>query len=230
MSGALEIPTELLVHCGLATGVCAAIGGAVSWHNKDARQARRAILRLQALGIYREIGDEYRVRIFDLWCRSQQLEATDPQDRVFALLSTQKAVNMDMIDYRKGEATVYTEIAAQALNIPVPRITRDGEIVQASEYQLQRTDLHRVSRFLACKFRSPQSSNLPSWVPDWKPIGFNFVPLTRYFTGTASFELPYDHAVIENKVSSVLGLLHERSDSPGIVHIRNYLGRTSRHY
>jgi hypothetical protein len=230
MSGALEIPTELLVHCGLATGVCAAIGGAVSWHNKDARQARRAILRLQALGIYREIGDEYRVRIFDLWCRSQQLEATDPQDRVFALLSTQTAVKMDMIDYRKGEATVYTEIAAQALNIPVPRITRDGEIVQASEYQLQRTDLHRVSRFLACKFRSPQSSNLPSWVPDWKPIGFNFVPLTRYFTGTASFKLPYDHAVIENKVSSVLGLLHERSDSPGIVHIRNYLGRTSRHY
>ncbi|CAN9170273.1 unnamed protein product [Alternaria sp. RS040] len=44
---------------------------------------------------------------------------------------------MNMIDYRKGEATVYTEIAAQALKIPVPMITQDGKIIQASESQLQ---------------------------------------------------------------------------------------------
>jgi hypothetical protein len=203
MSGALEIPTELLVHCGFATGVCVAIREVVC-RDRDVRGTGREILRLFALGVD-QIGREKRVedgpRIFDLWCRSQQLEATDSRDRVFALLSTQTAVGMEMINYRKSEATVYTEIAAAALNILVPRITCEGSILQPSQLKVEWNNLHRISTFLACKFRSPGSSDLPSWVPDWKPIGFDFIPLTRYYTGTASFTYPYDHAIVKDKVS-----------------------------
>jgi hypothetical protein len=233
MSGALEIPTELLVYCGYATGVCVAIGEAVARHNMNVHDIKRVVLRLQALGIYqpgrRKPGKD-DVRIFDLWCRSQQLEATDPRDRVFALLSTQTAVKMDMMDDRKDEATVYTEIATKALNTPVPRITWTGRTVHTSKYQIHRNDMCRVSRFLACKFRSPQSSHLPSWVPDWKPIGFYFVPLTRYYTGTATFTYPYDHASVKDKVSSFIGFLHKILNSLGVVHIRHSPGRACHHY
>jgi len=232
MSGALEISTELLVHCGFATGVCAAIGAVVRCHSREAHEARRLILRPLALSIYqpgRKIVGDGGIRIFDLWCRSQQLEATDPRDRVFALLSTQTAVGMDMIDYSKDEATVYKEIATKALSIPVPAIKRTGERFQAPELQPQSGDLHRVSRFLACKFCSPQPSSLPSWVPDWKPVGFNFVPLTRYYIGTASFRRPYHHAIVKDRVSFHFCLFQDISDYPDVIYIRDYRGRALRH-
>jgi hypothetical protein len=222
MSGALEIPTELLVHFGYATGVCVAIGEAVARHKMDAHDIKRAILRIQALGIYQS---GYDVRVFSLWCRSQRLEATDPRDRIFALLSTQTAVNMDMIDYRKDEATVYTEIATKALNIPVPKIISTGKTVYTSKHQIYENDMRRVSRFLACKFRSSQSSNLPSWVPDWKPSGFNFVPLTRYYYGTTIFRNSSHHAIVEDKVSFLLSFLRERANFPDVVYTRDFLGR-----
>ncbi|KAJ6201151.1 heterokaryon incompatibility protein-domain-containing protein [Bipolaris maydis] len=211
MSGALEISSKLLVHCGYATGVCVAIREAVLGHSTGAHEIEKYILRFQALRIYQFADD---IRIFDLWCWSQQLEATDTRDRVFALLSIQTAVNMDMIDYRKDEATVYTEIAIKALSIPVLRITSTGNTVLTSTHRVHTNDMHRVSRFLACKFRSPQSSNLPSWVPDWKPIGFWFVPLTRYYTGTATFTYPYDHAIVKDKTLSISGIFW---DEPEII-------------
>ncbi|KAH6870814.1 heterokaryon incompatibility protein-domain-containing protein [Alternaria rosae] len=216
MSGALEIPTELLLHCGFATEVCVAIREVVC-RERDVRDTGKAILRLFALGVGqfgREMGVGGGPRIFDIWCRSQQLEATDPRDRVFALLSTQTAVGMEMINYRKSEATVFTEIAATALNILVPRITWIGSVFHPSQLQVERNNLHRVSRFLACKFCSPGSSDLPSWVPDWKPIGFNFVPLTRYYTGTTTFTHPYDHAIVKEKVLYISGTI---LDEPTVI-------------
>jgi hypothetical protein len=83
MSGALKIPTELLVHFGFATGVCVAIREVVLCHSRDAHDTERAILRLQALAVDqlgRKTGGDGNIRIFDLWCRSQQLGATDPRD------------------------------------------------------------------------------------------------------------------------------------------------------
>lgn len=225
VSGELEIPTELLVHCGYATGVCVAIGKAVAMHSMDAHDINKDFLRLQALRIYRFSDD---IRIFDLWCWSQQLEATDTRDRVYALLSTQTAVNMDMIDYCKDEATVYTEIATKALKIPVPRITSTGKLVYTTKHQIRRNDMRRVSRFLACKFRSLQSSNLPSWVLDWKPSEFKFVPLTRYYHNTTILTNSSHHAIVEDRVSFLLSIPYERANSLGFIYIRDLL-RLARH-
>ncbi|XP_014551287.1 hypothetical protein COCVIDRAFT_113303 [Bipolaris victoriae FI3] len=222
MSGALEIPTKVLVDCGYATGVCIAIREAVMRHSMNAHEITNDISRFQALGIYQSSED---IRIFDLWCWSQQLEATDSRDRVFALLSIQTAVNMDMIDYRKDETTVYTEIATKALNILVPRITSTGKTVSTSKHQIHTNDMHRASRFLACKYHSPKSSNLPTWVPDWKPIGLYFVPLTRYYTGTATFTYPYDHAIVKDKTLSISGIVWDEPDI--IIDSRPYMDQLS---
>jgi hypothetical protein len=222
VSGELEIPTELLVHCGYAIGVCVAIRKAVAMHSMDAHDINKDFSRLQSLRIYQSSDD---IRIFDLWCWSQQQEATDTRDRVFALLSAQTAVNMDMIDYRKDEATVYTEIATKALNIPVPRIISTGKLVYTSKHQIHRNDMRRVSRFLACKFHSLKSSNLPSWVPDWKPSEFKFVPLTRYYHNTTIFTKCSHHAIVEDKVSFLLSILYERANSLDVIYNRDLLGR-----
>ncbi|CAN9277835.1 unnamed protein product [Alternaria alternata] len=210
VSGELEIPTELLVHCGYATGVCVAIRKAVAMHSMDAHDINKDFLRLQALRIYQFSDD---IRIFDLWCWSQQLEATDTRDRVFALLSTQTAVNMDMIDYRKDEATVYTEIATKALNIPVPRIISTGKLVYTTKHQIHWNDMRRVSRFLACKFRSLQPSNLPSWVPDWKPSEFNVATTYPLCTSKTGNDAPPESFVKHQHYAVGISCFHEAHGS-----------------
>jgi hypothetical protein len=205
MSGALRIDTDLLVRCAYATGVCAAIGGAVASASCDIRDNRELVLRPLALAIDqrgRTIAGIEDVRIVDLWTRSQLLAATDPRDRVFALLSTQTVVSMGIIDYKKDVDAVYTEIAKIALTTAVPQ----ADWYKTSPCSLSPTPWgegpQRTSRFLACRIRLPSSSSLPSWVPDWRPADFTFVPLTRYFPGSAYFMQNYEHATIDGKVRS----------------------------
>jgi hypothetical protein len=205
MSGDLRIPSDLVVWFAFATGACAAIGEVVASCNGNIRNNRDIILRSFALGLDEHVraitGDE-DTRIVDLWTRSQLLGATDHRDRVFALLSTQTAVNMDIVDYRKDVATVYREIASIALTIRVAQT----DWSRTAPYNLRPSprakNMQRTSRFLACKTRTQHLPSLPSWVPDWRPAGFRFVPLTRYFPGIAWFTHNYSHATVNGKVSS----------------------------
>lgn len=203
MSGPLKIPTKLLIRCVNATAICASIGEAVSAHSRAAASMITIILRSYAVGLYeivRSQAGDSSIRIFDLWTRSQLLEATDPRDRVFALLSTQTAVSLDLIDYNKTVENVYMEIATIALTMPLA--AENWSTVSASPLPTYRcmSGPQRLSRFLACKAQTPHSSALPSWVPDWRPAGFNFVPLTRYYHGSTFFEHQYEHATICGKV------------------------------
>jgi hypothetical protein len=203
MTGDLRIPSGLFVWFAFATGVCNAIGQVVAFHDVNIRNNRDFVLRPFALSIdtqIRAIGAVEDTQIFDLWTRSQLLGATDPRDRVFALLLTQTTVSMDIVDYSKDVPTVFTEIAEIALNTPVPWI----DWYKINPWKLEDSPMsktkERTSRFLACKTTSTHLPRLPSWVPDWRPAGFRFVPLTRYFPGTAWFTQSYSHAIVQGKV------------------------------
>lgn len=203
MTGDLRIPSNLLIWFAFATGACSAIGQVVALHDVNIRNNRDLVLRPFALGIdtkIRATGGVEDTRIVDLWTRSQLLGATDPRDRVFALLSTQTTVSMDMVDYGKDIPTVYTEIAEMALTIPLSWT----DWYRINPWKLENSPLsntkERTSRFLACKTTSTHLPELPSWVPDWRPAEYRYVPLTRYFPGTARFTQTYSHAVVRGKV------------------------------
>jgi hypothetical protein len=204
MTGDLRIRSDRLIWFASATSVCAAIGGIVAFYSVNVRNNRAILSRSFALSIdtrIRAIGAVDDIRIFDLWTRSQLLGATDPRDRVFALLSTQTEVGLDFIDYSKDVVTVYTEITVIALNIRHPWTDWHGiNIYEIEKYSPPATSKERTSRFLACKTETSHTPSLPSWVPDWRPAAFMFIPLTRYFPGTAWFTHDYSHAFIRGKV------------------------------
>jgi hypothetical protein len=203
MSGAVEIRREVLVHCAHATGVCSAIREIVTKYSREPRAALTLIDRALAVSIYQVPPEKHPdggTRIFGLWTRSRLLEATDPRDRVFALLSTQKAVPLDIVDYTKDVVEVYTQIAKIALTLPIRKTKEDPTVQSTLNPWPLGGESQITSRFLACKTRSSHGSNLPSWVPDWRPSDVKFVALTRFYVGTTLFEAPYQHAVFENKV------------------------------
>ncbi|CAO2651348.1 Nn.00g096450.m01.CDS01 [Neocucurbitaria sp. VM-36] len=202
MSGSLGIPTALLIRCAEATATCAHIGAVVISSTANHVNMRPILLRSFAICAHQTassiaIND---VRIFDLWTRSQLLEASDPRDRVFGLLSTQTAVGMNIVDYSKTVETVYMDIARIALTMPVPATDYHRTSPCALPPGPWGSAPQRVSRFLACRTQTSHSSGLPSWVPDWRPAGFTFVPLTRYYPGSAYFTHAYQHATIFGKV------------------------------
>lgn len=203
MSGALEIPSNLLIWFAYAAGAAASMGSAIALCSAQIFSNRRFALRSFGLGLdlyIRATTEDPDTRIVDLWTRSQLLEATDPRDRVFALLSTQTAVNMDIVDYNKDVVSVYKEIARIALFLPVPRTYWYSTTPKVPKHGPATDTMERTSRFLACKTASLHSPTLPSWVPDWRPVDFLFVPLTRFVLGTASFTHKYSHAVVDGQV------------------------------
>ncbi|USP77598.1 hypothetical protein yc1106_04872 [Curvularia clavata] len=218
MSGAVEIPTKVLMHCAIATNVCVEIQNVFAIQTESGLSA--ATLRQRPLHLCITQDNEYFVRkedidIDDIWKRSHLLEATDERDRVFALLSLQTMLPMDLIDYSKDIVEVYTEVAKIALTHP---IALEQPVHSKVSSQPSRISLgnktYRSSRFLACKCYSLSESQLPSWVPDWRPNGIRFAPLTDYYLGISFFDHPYQDAIIENRTMSISGVF---VDKPSVI-------------
>lgn len=165
---------------------------------------KKVVARPQKLGIDHEARSKTQdVWVSDLWSTNSTLEATDPRDRVIALLSTQERVSMDFIDYSKDVATVYTEIAVIALTTPLLQTNwhRPGYSPYSGLPQNKLAEEpNRLCRFLSYRTTTSTSAELPSWVPDWRPPEFAFHTLSSRFPGSTFFASNYRHSSIEDEV------------------------------
>ncbi|KXH69268.1 hypothetical protein CSAL01_12495 [Colletotrichum salicis] len=95
--------------------------------------------------------------IIDMLVRARQLEASDPRDKIFALLGISTNVDVDnrlvAVDYGKSTAEVQTDLACYLIE------------EHKSLDMLSYVD-HSINGFSSL-FSFGQAEALPSWVPDW---------------------------------------------------------------
>jgi hypothetical protein len=102
--------------------------------------------------------------LLDLLLMSRGLAATDPRDKIYALLGLGKH---DIIpDYDSPADTVFTDFAMQTIGAATVKIS-DGEKA-GIELSTRDREIRRALLLLACAGRPNQRlPNLASWVPDW---------------------------------------------------------------
>jgi hypothetical protein len=92
---------------------------------------------------------------------TRALQASDPRDKIFALVGIASDMSCDFIDYRKSFAEVNTEIIKQGLEDP----------------EIKALGLHLLSYV-----RNDGSTGiLPSWVPALSDVKADFVPLSHAY-------------------------------------------------
>ncbi|KAK4540746.1 hypothetical protein LTR36_008961 [Oleoguttula mirabilis] len=110
-------------------------------------------------------GDEYDddPELLDLLLMSRGLGATDPRDKVYALLGLGKHdINPD---YSMSPESVFTDFALQTIGVVTDMIaTREAAGLELSPHD---REVRRAMVLLACAGRQNQKLSLPSWVPDW---------------------------------------------------------------
>lgn len=102
--------------------------------------------------------------ILDLLLMSRGLGATDPRDKIYALLGLSK--HDIEPDYSQSPESIFIDFALQTLGVATNKFAKleaiDGEPPLASD-----RDFRRAIVLLSCAGRQNQSLSLPSWVPDW---------------------------------------------------------------
>ncbi|KAI3542625.1 hypothetical protein CSPX01_06830 [Colletotrichum filicis] len=95
--------------------------------------------------------------IIDMLVRARQLEASDPRDKIFALLGISTNVDLDnrlmAVDYSKSQAEVQTNLARYIMEEH-----KSLDILSYVDHSI--TGLSSLRRVV-------QADALPSWVPDW---------------------------------------------------------------
>ncbi|OTA22826.1 hypothetical protein BTJ68_14829 [Hortaea werneckii EXF-2000] len=102
--------------------------------------------------------------ILELLLMSRGLGATDPRDKIYALLGLSK--HDIEPDYSQSPESIFIDFALQTLGVATNKFAKleaiDGEPPLASD-----RDFRRAILLLSCAGRQNQSLSLPSWVPDW---------------------------------------------------------------
>ncbi|KAK5698437.1 hypothetical protein LTR17_023669 [Elasticomyces elasticus] len=123
--------------------------------------------------------------LLDLLLMSRSLGATDPRDKVYALLGLGKH---DIIpDYNTSPEDVFIEFAQHQIGSVTDlrsRVERSG-----AELSIRVREVRRAMVMLSCAGRQNQQRELPSWVPDWtidlasRPLCFGLGLGQRYSAG-----------------------------------------------
>ena len=105
------------------------------------------------------LGEYEHRRLWKLLWSTRTFEATDPRDKVFALVALTDDIPNEFIDYRRSLRQVLTDVAIFALTRPSVRLPRVPDLLSYAEARTQPCDL-------------------PSWVPDWQDHGHETYPLS----------------------------------------------------
>ena len=108
-----------------------------------------------------EEGDD--PQLLDLLLMSRGLGATDPRDKIYALLGlSQHDISPD---YSMSPESVFTDFALQTVGIVTNMLARRK--AASLETSSHHREVRRVMILISCAGRHNQKLNLPSWVPDW---------------------------------------------------------------
>lgn len=136
--------------------------------------------------------------MLDLLLMSRGLGATDPRDKIYALLGLgSHDINPD---YSMSPESVFTDFALQTIGEATSMATqREAAGIETSSHD---REIRRALILLACAGRQNQALKLPSWVPDWtvalasRPLIFGF---GRKFSAGGSklglFDWHYDYGL-----------------------------------
>ncbi|KAK5108432.1 hypothetical protein LTR62_008319 [Meristemomyces frigidus] len=101
--------------------------------------------------------------LLDLLLVSRELGASDPRDKVYALLGLGK--HEITPDYASSPEDVFIEFAQHQIGA-VTNLQATANIVQ-EELDVDRMEVRRAMVMFSCAGRVNQKRKLPSWVPDW---------------------------------------------------------------
>ncbi len=109
------------------------------------------------------VDDDDDPQLLDLLLMSRGLGATDPRDKVYALLGLGK--HDISPDYSMSPESVFTDFALQTIGVVTEMQGRRkaASLEMSSHFR----EVRRAMILFSCAGRHNQKLNLPSWVPDW---------------------------------------------------------------
>lgn len=111
------------------------------------------------------VADEYAddPELLDLLLMSRGLGATDPRDKIYALLGLGK--HDIKADYSQSTESVFHDFALQMIGTVTEMLAqREAAGLELSPHN---REVRRAMVLLSCAGKQNQKLNLPSWVPDW---------------------------------------------------------------
>nr|POE64905.1 heterokaryon incompatibility protein 6, or allele [Quercus suber] len=107
--------------------------------------------------------EENDPELLDLLLMSRGLGATDPRDKIYALLGLGK--HDIEADYSSEPETVFCDFALRTIGLVSASVDHDEHLNLTSHEQ--KHYIRRAMVLLSCAGRQNQRLSLPSWVPDW---------------------------------------------------------------
>ena len=110
-------------------------------------------------------------RLVELLRYTRSFSATDPRDKVFALVGLADDISNDFIDYGNTESKVSFDVASFLLTDDSAKLPNALDLLSYVEHR-------------------DKPSDLPSWVPDWRSCPHNYIPIIDIIANKAVHARP----------------------------------------